>query len=91
MEHALFADLAIIKGHKADKYGNVIYNKTARNFNPIMATAAKITIVEAEEIIESKFNPNNIHTPSIFVNRLFQCENYKKMIEKVTTRKNGVT
>ena len=60
MEHGLFADLAIIKGHKADKHGNIIYNKTARNFNPVMATAAKITIVEVEEIIENgKLDPNN--------------------------------
>lgn len=87
MEHGIFADLAIIKGHKADKYGNIIYNKTARNFNPIMATAAKVTIVEVEEIIENgKLDPNNIHTPSVFVDRLFQGKNYEKRIEKITTR-----
>lgn len=87
MEHGLFADLAIIKGHKADKHGNIIYNKTARNFNPVMATAAKITIVEVEEIIENgKLDPNNIHTPSVFVNRLIQGKTYEKRIEKVTTR-----
>ena len=90
MEHGLFADLAIIKGHKADKHGNIIYNKTARNFNPVMATAAKITIVEVEEIIENgKLDPNNIHTPSVFVNRLIQGKTYEKRIEKVTTREKG--
>lgn len=90
MEHGLFADLAIIKGHKADKYGNIIYNKTARNFNPVMATAAKLTIVEVEEIIENgKLDPNNIHTPSIFVNRLIQGKTYEKRIEKVTIRERG--
>lgn len=87
MEHGIFADLAIVKGHKADKYGNIIYNKTARNFNPIMATAAKVTIVEVEEIIKNgKLDPNNIHTPSVFVDRLFQGKNYEKRIEKITTR-----
>lgn len=90
MEHGLFADLAIIKGHKADKHGNIIYNKTARNFNPVMATAAKITIVEVEEIIENgKLDPNNIHTPSVFVNRLIQGKTYEKRIEKVTIREKG--
>ena len=90
MEHGLFADLAIIKRHKADKYGNIIYNKTARNFNPVMATAAKLTIVEVEEIIENgKLDPNNIHTPSIFVNRLIQGKTYEKRIEKVTIRERG--
>lgn len=90
MEHGLSADLAIVKGHKADKHGNVIYNKTARNFNPVMATAAKITIVEVEEIIENgKLDPNNIHTPSVFVNRLIQGKAYEKRIEKVTTREKG--
>eukprot|EP00899_Mesostigma_viride_P017536 jgi/Mesvir1/25784/Mv06883-RA.1 len=64
MERAIFADVAIIKGHKADKFGNVIYHKTARNFNPIMATAAKTTICEVEEIVEiGELNSDNIHTP----------------------------
>jgi 3-oxoacid CoA-transferase subunit A len=87
METALFADLAIIKGWKADKSGNVIYNKTARNFNQIMATAAKFTVAEVEEIVEcSTLDPNNIHTPSIYVKRLFQGSNYEKRIEKLTVR-----
>lgn len=90
MEEGLFADLAIIKGYKADKHGNIIYNKTARNFNPVMASAAKITIAEVEEIVEvGELDPNNIHTPAIYVNRLFQGKNYEKRIEKVTTRERG--
>lgn len=87
MEHAIFADVAIIKGYKADKFGNVIYHKTARNFNPIMATAAELTICEVEEIVEiGKLNSDNIHTPGIFIDRLIQGNKYEKRIEKVTTR-----
>jgi 3-oxoacid CoA-transferase subunit A len=87
METALFADLAIIKGYKADKSGNVIYNKTARNFNPIMAGAAKVTVCEVEEIVETgKLDPNNIHTPNILVQRLVLGEKYEKRIEQLTIR-----
>ena len=87
METALHADLAITKGWKADKSGNVIYDKTARNFNPVMATAAHITICEVEEIVEvGELDPNNIHTPSIFVNRLVLGKKYEKRIERVTNR-----
>jgi 3-oxoacid CoA-transferase subunit A len=87
MERGIFADLAIIKGYKADKFGNVIYNKTARNFNPVMATAAKITICEVEEIVEiGQLNSDNIHTPGIFIDRLLQGINYEKRIEKITNR-----
>jgi len=85
MEKALFADLAIIKGWKADKSGNVIYNKTARNFNPVMATAAKITICEVEEIVEiGKLDADNIHTPNIYVHRLVVGKQYEKRIEQRT-------
>lgn len=85
METALFADLAIIKGWKADKSGNVIYNKTARNFNPVMATAAKITVCEVEEIVEiGMFDADNIHTPNIFVHRLVVGKQYEKRIEQRT-------
>jgi 3-oxoacid CoA-transferase subunit A len=88
MERAIFADVAIIKGHKADKFGNVIYHKTARNFNPIMATAAKTTICEVEEIVEiGELNSDNIHTPGIFVQRIFQGEKFEKRIEQRTVRK----
>lgn len=87
MEKTLFADLAIIKGDKADISGNVIYNKTAQNFNPIMATAAHTTICEVEEIVEDgELDPNFIHTPHIFIHRLFKGENYEKRIEKLTIR-----
>ena len=87
MEKALHADLAIIKGWKADMSGNVIYNKTAQNFNPIMAMAGKITVCEVEEIVENgQLDPNHIHTPGIYVQRLVKGENYEKRIEKLTTR-----
>jgi 3-oxoacid CoA-transferase subunit A len=87
METALRADLSIIKGWKADKAGNIIYNKTARNFNPIMASAADITICEVEEIVEiGRLDPNNIHTPGIFIDRLFMGKNYQKRIEKLTVK-----
>lgn len=91
MEHGIFADLAIIKGHKADKFGNVVYNKTARNFNPVMATAARITICEVEEIVEMGcLDPDSIHTPGIFIHRLVQGSNYEKRIEQVTTRNREI-
>lgn len=87
METALHADLAIIKGFKADKSGNTIYNKTARNFNSVMATAAKVTVCEVEEILETgQLDPNNIHTPSIFVHRLICGEIYEKRIERIVHR-----
>ena len=87
MEKALLADIAIIKGYKADKFGNVIYNKTARNFNPIMATAAKLTICEVEEIVETgELDAANIHSPAIYIHRLFKGTNYEKRIEKITVR-----
>ena len=87
MEKALHADLAVIKGWKSDKSGNVIYNKTARNFNPMMAMAAKVTVCEVEEIVEiGDFDPDNIHTPGIFVHRLIQGPVYEKRIERLTLR-----
>lgn len=87
MEQALHADIAIIKAYKADKAGNIIYRKTSRNFNPIMATAAKVTIAEVEEIVEiGELDPDMIHTPSIFVHRLFQGINYQKRIERIVTK-----
>jgi 3-oxoacid CoA-transferase subunit A len=87
MEQALYADLAIVKGDKADKAGNMIYNKTARNFNPMMAAAAKFTVAEVEEIVETgELDPNFIHTPCIYVHRLLKGKGYRKPIEKLTTR-----
>jgi 3-oxoacid CoA-transferase subunit A len=86
LETGLTADIAIIKAHKADTAGNLIFRKTARNFSPVMATAAKITIVEVEEIVEvGSLDPDQIHTPGIFVHRLFKA-NFEKRIEKSTNR-----
>lgn len=89
LEESLLADLAIIKGYIADKTGNIVYKKTARNFNPIMATAATVTIAEVEKIVENgELDPDQIHTPSIFIKRLVQGTNYEKPIEILTTRDN---
>jgi len=87
MERALYADLAIVKGWKADSAGNVIYNKTARNFNPVMATAARMVVCEVEQIVDAgDLDANNIHTPGIFIHRLIEGKNYVKRIEKLTLR-----
>jgi 3-oxoacid CoA-transferase subunit A len=88
MEHALKADFALVKAWKGDKWGNLVYRKTARNFNPMMATAAKITIAEVEHLVEvGELEADLVHTPSVYVNRIFQGESYEKRIEKRTTRK----
>lgn len=87
MERWLRADLAIVKGWKADAEGNVIYRKTARNFNPVMATAGKVTVVEVEEVVPvGTFDPDQIHTPGVYVNRVFQGRGYEKRIEFRTVR-----
>lgn len=87
MERSLFADVAIVKAQKADKAGNLIFNKTARNFNPIMATAAKVTVAEVEEIVEAgEIDPDSVHTPGIFVHRIILAKNLQKRIEQRTTR-----
>ena len=87
LEHALTADFAIVKAWKGDTAGNLIYKATARNFNPMMAMAGKITIAEVEELVpEGELDPNLIHTPGIFVQRIFQGINYEKRIEQRTTR-----
>jgi len=81
LEKALKADFALIKAWKADTFGNLIFNKTAMNFNPMMATAAKVTVVEVEEIVEpGELDPNHIHTPGIFVNRIIKGS-FEKRIE----------
>jgi len=88
MEHALKADFAMVKAWKGDKWGNLVYRKTARNFNPMMATAAKVTIAEVEHLVEvGELEPDMVHTPSVFVNRIFQGELYEKRIEKRTVKK----
>jgi 3-oxoacid CoA-transferase subunit A len=88
MEHGLTADFAFIKAWKGDRWGNLIYRKTARNFNPMMATAAKVTIVEVEHLLEvGELEPDQIHTPSIYVKRIFQGTDYEKRIERRTVTK----
>ncbi len=86
MEYAFDADYAIVKAWKGDTDGNLIYKATARNFNPLMAMAGKITIVEVEELVPAgELDPNQIHTPGIYVHRIFKGENYEKRIEQRTT------
>ena len=88
MEHALKADFAFVKAWKGDKWGNLAYRKTARNFNPMMATAAKVTIAEVEHLVEvGELQPELIHTPSVYVKRIFQGELFEKRIERRTVRK----
>ncbi len=87
LEMALTADFAIVKAWKGDTEGNLIYKGTARNFNPLMAMAGKITIAEVEELVEpGMLDPNQIHTPGIFVQRIFQGAHYEKRIEQRTVR-----
>ena len=88
MEYAFDADFAIVKAWKGDTDGNLIYKETSRNFNPLMAMAGKITIAEVEELVPAgELDPNNIHTPGIYVHRIFQGEHYEKRIEQLTVRK----
>jgi 3-oxoacid CoA-transferase subunit A len=89
LEPAITGDFAIVKGWKADTVGNVIYRKTAQNFNPCVAVAGKITVVEVEEIVEpGELDPDQIHTPGIYVDRVIQGS-FEKRIEKLTTRKSA--
>ena len=87
LEHALEADFAIVKAWKGDHNGNLIFKGTARNFNPVMAMAGKITIAEVEHLVPNgELNPNEIHTPGIFIQRIFQGKDYEKRIEQRTVR-----
>ena len=87
LETGLVADLSIVKAWKADPYGNLVFRKTARNFNPMMATAGKVTVVEVEELVEAgSLDPDQIHTPGIFVARVFVGRDYEKRIEQRTVR-----
>ncbi|MFD0847027.1 CoA transferase subunit A [Sphingosinicella xenopeptidilytica] len=87
LETGLVADVSIVKAWKADPYGNLVFRKTARNFNPMMATAGKVTVAEVEELVgPGELDPDHIHTPGIFVQRLFVGKNYEKRIEQRTTR-----
>ncbi len=88
LEYAFDSDYAIVKAWKGDTQGNLIFKSTARNFNPMMAMAGKITIAEVEELVEpGELDPNEIHTPGIFVHKIFQGTNYEKRIEQRTVRK----
>lgn len=88
MEQWLKADFSIVKAWKGDTMGNLVFKGTARNFNPMMATAGKITIAEVEELVEpGELNPNEIHTPGIYVQRIFKGSNYEKRIEQRTVTK----
>ena len=88
LEYAFEADFALVKAWKGDTHGNLIFHETARNFNPLMAMAGKITVAEVEELVPAgQLDPNNIHTPGIYVHRIFQGKNYEKRIEQRTVRK----
>ena len=92
MERALKADFAFVKAWRGDKWGNLVYRKTARNFNPMMAAAAKVTIAEVENLVEvGQIAPDLVHTPSIYVKRIFQGEMYERRIERRTVRKASVS
>ncbi|MBX2986536.1 MAG: CoA transferase subunit A [Bdellovibrionaceae bacterium] len=88
LERGIVGDYALVKAWKGDKFGNLIYRKTARNFNPLAATAGKITVAEVEELVEiGELDPDEVHTPGVFVQRIFQGKNYQKRIEQLTVRK----
>jgi 3-oxoacid CoA-transferase subunit A len=88
LERALTADFAFVKAWKGDRWGNLVYRKTARNFNPVMATAARITIAEVEHLVEvGELEADHIHTPAIYVKRILQGPKYEKRIERLTVRK----
>ena len=87
LETGLSADFALVKAWRGDRSGNLVYNKTSRNFNPMMATAAKTTIAEVEDLLEvGGMEPATVHTPGIYVQRVVRCENYEKRIERRTVR-----
>lgn len=88
LERGIVGDFALVKAWKGDKFGNLIFRKTARNFNPMAATAGKITVAEVEELVEvGELDPDQIHTPGVFVQRIFQGKGYEKRIEQMTVRK----
>ncbi len=90
LEHAIRGDFAIVKAWRGDRWGNLLFRKTSRNFNPLCAQAGKITIVEVEELVEvGSIDPDQVHLPSIYVHRIFQGTHYEKPIEQRTTRKRS--
>jgi 3-oxoacid CoA-transferase subunit A len=90
LEEAITGDFAIVKAWKGDRWGNLVYRKTSRNFNPMCATAGRVTVAEVEELVEpGQLDPDNIHTPGIYVQRIFQGTHYEKPIEQRTLRKRS--
>ncbi len=90
LEAALTADFALVKAFRGDRDGNLIYRRTARNFNPMMATAARVTIAEVERLVEpGEIDPESVHTPGVYVTRIFQGKDYEKRIEQRTHREAG--
>ena len=90
LEEAIRGDFAIVKAWKGDRWGNLVYRKTARNFNPMCAAAGRITIAEVEELVDvGRLDPDHVHTPGIYVQRIFQGRDYEKPIEQRTTRKRS--
>jgi 3-oxoacid CoA-transferase subunit A len=90
LEKALTADFSFVKAWKGDQWGNLVYRKTSRNFNPVMATAARVTIAEVEEMVDvGSLEPDGVHTPALYVQRIFQGPHYEKRIEKRTVRKRA--
>lgn len=90
LEHGLRADFALVKAHRGDRFGNLVYRKTARNFHPMMATAARVTIAEVEELVEpGAIDPDHVHTPGIYVHRILHGHAYEKPIEQRTVRAAG--
>jgi 3-oxoacid CoA-transferase subunit A len=88
LERGIRGNFAFVKAWKGDRWGNLIYRRTARNFNPMMATAAEYVIAEVEHFVElGELDPDNVHTPGIYINAIFQGQNYEKRIERRTTRK----
>jgi 3-oxoacid CoA-transferase subunit A len=88
MERGIRGNFAFVKAWKGDRWGNLIYRRTARNFNPMMATAADYVVAEVEHLVElGELDPDNVHTPGIYINAIFQGQNYEKRIERRTTRK----
>jgi 3-oxoacid CoA-transferase subunit A len=90
LEEAITGDFAIVKAWKGDRWGNLVYRKTSRNFNPMCAAAGRITVAEVEELVDAgQLDPDQIHTPGIYVQRIFQGTNYEKPIEQRTVRKRS--
>lgn len=90
LEKGIVGDFAFVKAWKGDKFGNLIFRKTARNFNPMIATAGRITVAEVEELVEvGELDPDQVHTPGVYVQRIFQGKNYQKRIEQRTVQKKA--